>query len=174
MTGATDNRFFRRAGSVGYGFGLFSKRLAFEDYATMFHGNDERVDQESLQPLDRALARDRRGVRRSAVVVASQPRLLEALLAEVLLERLGEVVAARDLLVAGAASPRSRRRRRLLLERARRTSRISSSSDDRLSTRALPGLGRDAELAQVEREPVNAANRSSSARVAGGFGGVAT
>jgi acetylornithine deacetylase/succinyl-diaminopimelate desuccinylase-like protein len=48
MTGATDNRFFRRAGSVGYGFGLFSKRLAFEDYATMFHGNDERVDQESL------------------------------------------------------------------------------------------------------------------------------
>jgi acetylornithine deacetylase/succinyl-diaminopimelate desuccinylase-like protein len=48
MTGATDNRFFRRAGSVGYGFGLFSKRLAFEDYVTMFHGNDERVDQESL------------------------------------------------------------------------------------------------------------------------------
>ena len=66
MTGATDNRFFRRAGSVGYGFGLFSKRLAFEDYATMFHGNDERVDQESLEPLDRALARDRRGVRRPA------------------------------------------------------------------------------------------------------------
>jgi acetylornithine deacetylase/succinyl-diaminopimelate desuccinylase-like protein len=49
MTGATDNRFFRRAGSVGYGFGLFSKRLTFEDYATMFHGNDERVDQESLR-----------------------------------------------------------------------------------------------------------------------------
>jgi acetylornithine deacetylase/succinyl-diaminopimelate desuccinylase-like protein len=49
MVGGTDNRFFRRAGSVGYGFGLFSKRLAFEDYATMFHGNDERVDQESLR-----------------------------------------------------------------------------------------------------------------------------
>jgi acetylornithine deacetylase/succinyl-diaminopimelate desuccinylase-like protein len=49
MTGATDNRFFRRAGSVGYGFGLFSKRLTFQDYATMFHGNDERVDQESLK-----------------------------------------------------------------------------------------------------------------------------
>jgi acetylornithine deacetylase/succinyl-diaminopimelate desuccinylase-like protein len=49
MTGATDNRFFRRAGSVGYGFGLFSERLRFEDYATMFHGNDERVDQESLK-----------------------------------------------------------------------------------------------------------------------------
>jgi acetylornithine deacetylase/succinyl-diaminopimelate desuccinylase-like protein len=48
MVGGTDNRFFRRAGAVGYGFGLFSKRLGFEDYATMFHGNDERVDVESL------------------------------------------------------------------------------------------------------------------------------
>jgi acetylornithine deacetylase/succinyl-diaminopimelate desuccinylase-like protein len=48
MVGGTDNRFFRRAGSTGYGFGLFSQRLTFEDYATMFHGNDERVDQESL------------------------------------------------------------------------------------------------------------------------------
>jgi acetylornithine deacetylase/succinyl-diaminopimelate desuccinylase-like protein len=48
MVGGTDNRFFRRAGSVGYGFGLFSQRLRFEDYATMFHGNDERVDAESL------------------------------------------------------------------------------------------------------------------------------
>ncbi|HXY93788.1 MAG TPA: M20/M25/M40 family metallo-hydrolase [Acidimicrobiia bacterium] len=48
MVGATDNRFYRRAGSVGYGFGLFSRRLAYEDYAVMFHGNDERVDQESL------------------------------------------------------------------------------------------------------------------------------
>jgi acetylornithine deacetylase/succinyl-diaminopimelate desuccinylase-like protein len=48
MVGGTDNRFFRRAGSIGYGFGLFSKRLSFEDYATMFHGNDERIDQESL------------------------------------------------------------------------------------------------------------------------------
>jgi len=48
MVGGTDNRFFRRAGSVGYGFGLFSRRLTFEDYATMFHGNDERIDRESL------------------------------------------------------------------------------------------------------------------------------
>jgi acetylornithine deacetylase/succinyl-diaminopimelate desuccinylase-like protein len=48
MVGGTDNRYFRRTGSVGYGFGLFSKRLGFEDYATMFHGNDERVDQDSL------------------------------------------------------------------------------------------------------------------------------
>lgn len=46
--GATDARFFRRAGSVAYGFGLFSHRLTFEDYGTMFHGHDERVDVESL------------------------------------------------------------------------------------------------------------------------------
>jgi acetylornithine deacetylase/succinyl-diaminopimelate desuccinylase-like protein len=61
MVGGTDNRFFRRAGAVGYGFGLFSKRLAYEDYATMFHGNDERVDQESLAlstQLWEAVARD--------------------------------------------------------------------------------------------------------------------
>ncbi len=61
MVGGTDNRYFRRAGSVGYGFGLFSRRLGFEDYATMFHGNDERVDIESLTlctELWDAVARD--------------------------------------------------------------------------------------------------------------------
>ena len=46
--GATDARFFRRAGSIAYGFGLFSRKLSFDDYASMFHGNDERVDTESL------------------------------------------------------------------------------------------------------------------------------
>ena len=59
--GATDARFFRRAGSVAYGFGLFSQRLSFEDYAAMFHGNDERVDVESLvmsTALWEAVARD--------------------------------------------------------------------------------------------------------------------
>ena len=55
MVGGTDNRFFRRAGSVGYGFGLFSQKLSFEDYATMFHGNDERVDVDSLGALRAAL-----------------------------------------------------------------------------------------------------------------------
>jgi acetylornithine deacetylase/succinyl-diaminopimelate desuccinylase-like protein len=61
MVGGTDNRFFRRAGAVGYGFGLFSRRLGFEDYATMFHGNDERVDVESLtlsEQLWRAVAEE--------------------------------------------------------------------------------------------------------------------
>ncbi len=59
--GATDARFFRRAGSIAYGFGLFSRRLSFEDYASMFHGNDERVDAESLAlstQLWEAVARD--------------------------------------------------------------------------------------------------------------------
>ncbi len=61
MVGGTDNRFFRRAGAIGYGFGLFSQRLPYEDFATMFHGNDERVDQESLAlstQLWEAVARD--------------------------------------------------------------------------------------------------------------------
>ena len=47
--GATDARFFRRAGATAYGFGLFSQRLRYEDYAVMFHGDDERVDVESLR-----------------------------------------------------------------------------------------------------------------------------
>jgi acetylornithine deacetylase/succinyl-diaminopimelate desuccinylase-like protein len=59
--GATDARFFRRKGSVAYGYGLFSRKLSFDEYASMFHGNDERVDLESLdlstQLWDR-LARD--------------------------------------------------------------------------------------------------------------------
>ncbi|MHB8440074.1 MAG: M20/M25/M40 family metallo-hydrolase [Acidimicrobiales bacterium] len=48
LSGATDARFFRRLGTVCYGFGLFSTRLRFEDYAAMFHGVDERVDVPSL------------------------------------------------------------------------------------------------------------------------------
>ncbi len=47
--GATDARFFRRAGSTAYGYGLFSRNLSFEDYGTMFHGDDEHVDVESLR-----------------------------------------------------------------------------------------------------------------------------
>jgi acetylornithine deacetylase/succinyl-diaminopimelate desuccinylase-like protein len=46
--GATDARFFRRAGSTAYGFGLFSERMTFEDYGAMFHGDDERIDTASL------------------------------------------------------------------------------------------------------------------------------
>ena len=47
--GATDARFFRRAGCTAYGFGLFSTRMSIDDYGVMFHGDDERVDVESLR-----------------------------------------------------------------------------------------------------------------------------
>jgi acetylornithine deacetylase/succinyl-diaminopimelate desuccinylase-like protein len=59
--GATDARFFRRLGVTAYGFGLFSQKLTFEDFGRMFHGDDERVDVDSLRlstELWEALARD--------------------------------------------------------------------------------------------------------------------
>jgi acetylornithine deacetylase/succinyl-diaminopimelate desuccinylase-like protein len=59
--GATDARFFRRAGVNAYGFGLFSQRMSFDEFGRMFHGDDERVDVESLRlstELWEAIARD--------------------------------------------------------------------------------------------------------------------
>jgi len=59
--GATDARFFRRLGTTSYGFGLFSQTLTFEEFGRMFHGDDERVDVESLRlstEMWQALARD--------------------------------------------------------------------------------------------------------------------
>jgi acetylornithine deacetylase/succinyl-diaminopimelate desuccinylase-like protein len=59
--GATDARFFRRLGTTAYGFGLFSRRISFEDFGRMFHGDDERVDVASLRlstELWDAVARD--------------------------------------------------------------------------------------------------------------------
>jgi acetylornithine deacetylase/succinyl-diaminopimelate desuccinylase-like protein len=59
--GATDARFFRRAGITAYGFGLFSPRVSFEEFGRMFHGDDERVDVESLRlstELWSAISRD--------------------------------------------------------------------------------------------------------------------
>jgi acetylornithine deacetylase/succinyl-diaminopimelate desuccinylase-like protein len=61
LVGATDARFFRRAGSVAYGYGLFSNRISFKEFGSMFHGNNERIDQESLrlsELLWEAVARD--------------------------------------------------------------------------------------------------------------------
>src|SRR2546428_4354576 len=49
IVGATDARFFRRAGMTAYGAGLFSDRISFAEFAAMFHGDDERIDQESLR-----------------------------------------------------------------------------------------------------------------------------
>lgn len=61
IVGATDARFFRRAGATAYGAGLFSERISFAEFASMFHGDNERIDQESLRlstELWKALARD--------------------------------------------------------------------------------------------------------------------
>ena len=41
--------FFRRVGATAYGYGLFSDRISFTDFAAMLHGDNERVDQESLR-----------------------------------------------------------------------------------------------------------------------------
>ncbi|HJP64814.1 MAG TPA: M20/M25/M40 family metallo-hydrolase [Actinomycetota bacterium] len=49
LVGATDARFFRRIGSTAYGYGLLSDRIAFPEFMTMFHGDNERVDVESLR-----------------------------------------------------------------------------------------------------------------------------
>jgi acetylornithine deacetylase/succinyl-diaminopimelate desuccinylase-like protein len=48
VVGATDARFFRRKGVVSYGYGLMSEKIPFGEFAKLFHGNNERVDQETL------------------------------------------------------------------------------------------------------------------------------
>jgi acetylornithine deacetylase/succinyl-diaminopimelate desuccinylase-like protein len=48
-TGATDARYFRWKGVPSYGFALHSTRIPHNEYPLMFHGNDERVDVESLR-----------------------------------------------------------------------------------------------------------------------------
>ena len=47
--GFTDARIFRAMGSVAYGAGLFSPELDAGEFGSRFHGNDERVDVESLR-----------------------------------------------------------------------------------------------------------------------------
>ncbi|HWD09049.1 MAG TPA: M20/M25/M40 family metallo-hydrolase [Actinomycetota bacterium] len=47
--GQSDARFFRAMGTVAYGFGLYSDRLSFADFATMAHGDNERIDTGSLR-----------------------------------------------------------------------------------------------------------------------------
>jgi acetylornithine deacetylase/succinyl-diaminopimelate desuccinylase-like protein len=48
VVGFTDSRIYRQLGAVAYGAGLFSPTLDRGEYATRFHGNDERIDTESL------------------------------------------------------------------------------------------------------------------------------
>jgi acetylornithine deacetylase/succinyl-diaminopimelate desuccinylase-like protein len=47
--GFTDARVYRERGSVAYGAGLFDPTLASGDFARRFHGNNERIDVESLR-----------------------------------------------------------------------------------------------------------------------------
>jgi acetylornithine deacetylase/succinyl-diaminopimelate desuccinylase-like protein len=49
IVGATDARYFRKIGTTSYGYGLLSEKIPFNDFAQMFHGDNERVDQESLR-----------------------------------------------------------------------------------------------------------------------------
>lgn len=46
--GFTDSRIYREMGSVAYGAGLFSPTLDAGAFGSRFHGNDERIDIESL------------------------------------------------------------------------------------------------------------------------------
>ena len=48
ITGGTDARFFRDRGAIAYGAGLFSDGVTMESFGQRFHGNDERIDVESL------------------------------------------------------------------------------------------------------------------------------
>ena len=48
MAGATDARYFRWKGVTAYGFALHSPRIPHTEYNSMFHGNNERIDVESL------------------------------------------------------------------------------------------------------------------------------
>jgi acetylornithine deacetylase/succinyl-diaminopimelate desuccinylase-like protein len=47
--GGTDATFFRDIGTVAYGFGLLSRAVPFSEFSSRFHGNDERIDIESLR-----------------------------------------------------------------------------------------------------------------------------
>ena len=46
--GFTDARIYREMGAVAYGAGLFSPSLDAGSYGARFHGNNERIDVESL------------------------------------------------------------------------------------------------------------------------------
>lgn len=48
IVGGTDARFFRERGVTAYGAGLFSPAMDFATFGSRFHGNDERIDLDSL------------------------------------------------------------------------------------------------------------------------------
>ena len=48
IVGGTDARFYRQRGVTAYGAGLFSPKIDVATFGSRFHGNDERVDVDSL------------------------------------------------------------------------------------------------------------------------------
>lgn len=48
IVGGTDARFYRERGVTAYGAGLFSTEMDFATFGSRFHGNDERIDLDSL------------------------------------------------------------------------------------------------------------------------------
>ena len=50
-SGITDARLCRHRGATAYGLGLYSDRLPIEEIPTMLHGDNERVDVESIQMM---------------------------------------------------------------------------------------------------------------------------
>ena len=57
--GGTDGRFYRRRGIPAYGFGVLSERWDYGTFRRLFHGNDERIDLDSIaltvEALDHAV-----------------------------------------------------------------------------------------------------------------------
>ncbi|MBN2531497.1 MAG: M20/M25/M40 family metallo-hydrolase [Spirochaetales bacterium] len=49
FSGVTDARFWRRRGTVAYGFSLFDENMTLNEYARMLHGKDERISLKSLE-----------------------------------------------------------------------------------------------------------------------------
>ncbi len=49
VTGGTDSRFFRDRGAIAYGAGLLSPSVDTSEFFRRFHGNDERIDIDSLR-----------------------------------------------------------------------------------------------------------------------------
>jgi len=48
IVGGTDARFYRERGVTAYGTGLYSPTMDFATFGSRFHGNDERIDVDSL------------------------------------------------------------------------------------------------------------------------------
>ena len=48
IVGGTDARFYRERGITAYGAGLFSPKMDLATFGSRFHGNDERIDVDSL------------------------------------------------------------------------------------------------------------------------------